>query len=141
MDAHLILAYTQYKRYVALFHYLSSHFVLKASLVGWGIPMVIVILVLSTNRTAYVPNTDNYEIYYPSGYALYFGVMAPISSIILANILIFVLIVKSLVTKDHNKPRSHYDISTVWSQLRLSIFLFFLLGLTWIFAVLSMTKR
>lgn len=136
----LIIGYMQLMRYVVVFHTFDSRFVVKSSLLAWGLPIIIIVLVLSIHPNAYLRNNDDFrsKICYPSGYALYFGVMAPISLITLANLLIFVLVVKSLVTKN-NEVRSHHDKSIVLSQLRLSIFLFFSLGLTWIFAFLSMT--
>ncbi len=134
-----IIAYMQYMRYVIVFHKLkTTHFFFKSSLFGWTIPIIPIILVLILDPMSYVPNLEfyNYKICYPSGYALYFAVMTPISFITFANFVIFFLVIKSLATESDSVRRTR-DKSSVMSQLRLSIFLFFLLGLTWIFAFLS----
>lgn len=134
-----IIAYMQYMRYVKVFHKLkTTHFFFKSSLFGWAIPIIPIILVLLIDPMSYVPNLDvySYKICYPSGYALYFAVMTPISLITFANFVIFFLVIKSLATESELIRRNR-DKSTIMSQLRLSIFLFFLLGLTWIFAFLS----
>lgn len=134
-----IIAYMQYMRYVVVFHKLkTTHFFFKSSLFGWAIPIIPIILVLLIDPMSYVPNLDvyNYKICYPSGYALYFAVMTPISLITFANFVIFFLVIKSLATES-DLVRRNRDKSMTMSQLRLSIFLFFLLGLTWIFAFLS----
>lgn len=135
----LIIAYMQYMRYIIVFHKLkTTHFFFKSSLFGWGIPIIPIILVLLLDPMSYVPNLDVYsnKICYPSGYALYFAVMTPISLITFANFIIFFLVIKNLATES-DAVRKNRDKSTIMAQLRLSIFLFFLLGLTWIFAFLS----
>lgn len=134
-----IIAYMQYMRYVIVFHKLkTSHFFLKSSVFGWAIPFIPILLVLLIDPMSYVPDLDvfSYKICYPSGFALYFAVMMPIALITFANFVIFFLVIKSLAT-DSDLVRRNRDKSTLMSQLRLSIFLFFLLGLTWIFAFLS----
>lgn len=135
----LIIAYMQYMRYVVVFHKLkTSHFFFKSSLLGWTIPIIPILLVLLLDPMTYVPNIDYYtnKICYPSGYALYFAVMMPISFFTFANFVIFFLVIKSLASEGEQVRRNR-DKSSIMSQLRLSIFLFFLLGLTWIFAFLS----
>ncbi|XP_037051813.1 adhesion G-protein coupled receptor G6-like [Bradysia coprophila] len=135
----LIIAYMQYMRYVIVFHKLkTSHFFFKSSLLGWTIPIIPILLVLLLDPMSYVPNIDYYsnKICYPTGYSLYFAVMMPISFFTFANFVIFFLVIKSLASES-DLVRRNRDKSSIMSQLRLSIFLFFLLGLTWIFAFLS----
>lgn len=134
-----IIAYIQYFRYVVVFHKLKTkHFFFKSTAFGWAIPIIPIFLVLLINPMSYVPNLDvySYKICYPTGYALYFAVMTPIAFITFANFIIFFLVIKSLATESDSVRRNR-DKSSTMSQLRLSIFLFFLLGLTWIFAFLS----
>ncbi|KAJ6644322.1 Adhesion G-protein coupled receptor G4 [Pseudolycoriella hygida] len=131
----LIIGVLQYMRYVAVFHDLhSERILLISSLAAWGLPMVPVVMVVVADAQCYIPSTDSYNICYPTGYSLYFGLMAPIVIITAANLVIFVLIIKSLT---NNVAVGKETRAILLSKIRLWIFLFFLLGLPWIFAFLS----
>ncbi len=135
----LIIAYLQFIRYVIVFNHVKTpRFLLKSSLLGWTLPMIPVLLVVSVDRNTYVPDLSFSEsqICYPSGYSLYFGILLPIGVIVGANLVIFILVNYNLL-RGTNAVCKAGDRNTKLSQLRLSIFLFFLLGLTWIFGLMS----
>lgn len=135
----LIIAYLQFIRYVIVFNQVKApRFLLKSSLLGWTLPMIPVLLVVAIDRHTYVPDLyfSESQICYPSGYSLYFGVLLPIGTIVGANLVIFVLVNYNLL-RGTNAVCKAGDRNTKLSQLRLSIFLFFLLGLTWIFGLIS----
>lgn len=138
----LITAYLQFMRYVkVLGPTRSSRFFLKSFLVGWATPLIPVLLVMIIAPTSYVHSveTTNHGICYPSGMALYLGVMLPIAMIVLANLIIFLLVIYNILIGPGGKLRTNERDLTL-SQLRLSVFLFFLLGLSWIFGFLASTK-
>lgn len=135
----LIIAYLQFIRYVIVFNHVKTpRFLLKSSILGWTLPMVPVLLVVSIDSGTYVPDLEFSEsqICYPSGYSLYFGILLPIGVIVGANLVIFILVNYNLL-KGTNAVCRAGDRNSKLSQLRLSIFLFFLLGLTWIFGLMS----
>ncbi|XP_037041277.1 uncharacterized protein LOC119078003 [Bradysia coprophila] len=135
----LIIAYLQFIRYVIVFHHgKTPRLLLKSSLLGWSLPTIPVLLVIAIDRYTYVPDLEYSEsqICYPSGYSLYFGILLPIGIIVGANLVIFILVNYNLL-RGTNAVCKSGDRTTKLSQLRLSIFLFFLLGLTWIFGLLS----
>lgn len=138
----LITAYLQFMRYVRVLGYTrSSRFFLKSFLIGWGLPLIPVLLVVFITPNSYIPNLDVLMtgICYPTGYALYFGVIVPIGLIITANCIIFILVIYNIVRGPDGKLRTNERDITL-AQLRLSIFLFFLLGLSWIFGFCATTR-
>lgn len=138
----LITAYLQFMRYVRVLGYTrSSRFFLKSFLIGWGLPLIPVFLVVFITPDSYIPNLDVLltGICYPTGYALYFGVIVPIGLIITANLIIFILVIYNIVRGPDGKLRTNERDITL-AQLRLSIFLFFLLGLSWIFGFCATTR-
>nr|XP_034832650.1 uncharacterized protein LOC117989400 [Maniola hyperantus] len=140
----LITAVLQFIRYVRVLGvYRPSRFMIKFTLVGWGTPIVPVMIVLALDRENYIPNVSfgsNSSICYPSGFYLIISVVVPICIILAVNITLFVLVIYAISKGPDGKIR-RADIDLIGAQLRLSIFLFFLLGLTWIFGVLSFSSN
>lgn len=136
-----VIGFMQYMRYVVVFQKFDSDKIfLVSSFLGWGIPMIPVAAVLFINSHSYVSSkADNFSICYPSGVSIYWAVMGPIAVITLANLVIFVLVIKSIATASGGAYGKNESRALMLSKLRLGIFLFFLLGLTWIFAFLSTT--
>lgn len=138
----LITAYLQFMRYVKVLGQMrASRFFLKSFFIGWIVPLIPVLLVIIIAPNSYTQSiqTTNSGICYPSNMALYLGVILPIGIIVLANLIIFLLVIYNILYGPSGKLRSHERDLTL-SQLRLSVFLFFLLGLTWIFGFLASTK-
>lgn len=132
----LIIAYLQFVRYVIVFNQLqSTGFFIKASCLSWSISAIPVIIVLAINPHLYIPD-EQIQICYPTGYALYMGVMLPIAVIVVANVIVYIIVLYNLIWKPKTIVRT-VERSETFSQLRLSIFLFFLLGLTWVFGFLA----
>lgn len=140
----LIIAYLQYKRYVqVLGKTRPRRFLLKAALVGWGVPLIPVILVIIIDRQSYIPleNTaDSLKVCYPSGNSLYYGIMLPVGGIILANLVIFVIVVYNIVKGPDEALQQTENKKIIMPHIRLSVLLFFLLGCTWSFGLLTAFK-
>lgn len=140
----LITAYLQYLRYVVVFgNLLPKHFFLKANIVGWLLPFLPILIICIIDPGLYVPTNapplDDWKevLCYPQGNALYIAVVLPVTLVILANLCIFGLVIYN-ITMGLQKCNNHRKNSSKIhrAQLRLTILLFFLLGLTWIFGLL-----
>ncbi|PNF25655.1 hypothetical protein B7P43_G00635 [Cryptotermes secundus] len=138
----LVAAWFQYLRLTKPLASLcrAPHILLKAAVFAWGFPFIPcgTLLIVS-------PDSYNSSQCYPTGMAHYFSVIAPISIIISINITMFVLIICSIY-KLHNfgehadnglKYTNSHQLNQHIACRRLStlIFLFFLLGLSWIFGI------
>ncbi|KAJ0182411.1 hypothetical protein K1T71_001780 [Dendrolimus kikuchii] len=138
----LITAILQFIRYVQVLGVSRpSRFMVKFTVVGWGIPIIPITIVLAVNAENYIPNsTYNRTICYPQGLYMIMGVLVPICIILIINITLFLLVLHAI----SRGPKGHMkitDIDLVGAQLRLSVFLIFLLGLTWIFGIFSFSNN
>lgn len=135
----LIVAYLQFIRYVIVFNQIATaNFLLKSSVFGWGMPMLPVFILVAIDPKSYIPSS-NVKFCYPSGNGLWFGLLVPIILIIVANMIVFISVIVSLVKGSSKSAACKVNDKNeaIWSQLRLSVFLFFVLGFSWIFAFLS----
>ncbi|XP_026759323.1 uncharacterized protein LOC113518543 [Galleria mellonella] len=134
----LITATLQFIRYVRVLGVSRpSRFMIKFMIIGWGTPIVPVVSILWVNHENYIPDPSiNRPICYPKEFYFIASVIIPISIILVINIILFLLVIKSISQSSDMRTT---DRSLVFAQLRLSIFLFFLLGLTWIFGIISFT--
>lgn len=137
----LIIAFLQFQRYVTVIGIeRPRRYILKAALVAWLLPMVPTLLVACIDPGSYVPTAEQLAtdtaICYPSGYGLTFGVVLPVTLITVANLVIFVYVFYSI---SHSLSQSiqRAERKLVNKQIRLSVLLFFLLGLSWIFGIFA----
>lgn len=137
----LIIAFLQFQRYVTVIGIQRPrHYILKAALVAWSLPLLPTLLVACIDPGSYLPTeaqlaTDT-GICYPSGYGLTFGVVLPITLITVSNLVIFVYVFYS-ISHSLGQTVHRAERQLVYKQIRLSILLFFLLGLTWIFGIFA----
>ncbi|XP_052900419.1 uncharacterized protein LOC128306837 [Anopheles moucheti] len=133
----LITAYLQFMRYVKVLGQLRpAHFILKATVCCWGGPLLVVTLFLCLDYTLYLKRDNLSDICYPHGTALWYGLLLPIGLIIFVNLVSFVIVMYHIFTIPNNLTKTA-DHAMTLAQLRLSVFLFFLLGLPWIFGMLT----
>lgn len=136
----LITAFLQFKRYVIVLGNLKpERFFLKASIFGWGVPLIPITIVLIVDTNLYIP--EIFGICYPQGLAFYYSVLLPVGLIVIANLIIFILVIYNILKggwKSDSLRKNEHGLAL--SQLRVSIFLFFLLGLTWIFGLLASSQ-
>lgn len=137
----LITAFLQFKRYVIVLGNLKpERFFLKSFFVGWGMPLIPILTVLVVDPYLYIP--EIFGICYPQGLAFYFSVLLPVGLIVIANLIIFIFVIYNIVkvgwSTSGTSRKSEHNMAL--SQLRVSIFLFFLLGLTWIFGLLASSQ-
>lgn len=135
-----IIAYFQFRRYVVVFNFTVKHLLLKSAIFGWGAPLIPVITVLIIDHSMYLPvNSDELGFCYPTGLALNFGVLAPIGFIFSVNCIVYLSVLISLYRglSISSSMSETAKMRVRLSQIRLYAFLFFSLGLTWIFGFLS----
>ncbi|XP_066997741.2 uncharacterized protein [Anabrus simplex] len=132
-----VTALFQFLRYVrVLGPTRPPRFFMKSMLFGWGAPLLPVVLTVSISPESYQLST----ICYPSGIALYLGVLLPILFVLLPNLAVFVLVINNIVRGPDGKVRPPTDKKLLISQLRLCVLLFFLLGLSWLFGLLAASR-
>ncbi|XP_047985711.1 uncharacterized protein LOC125225877 isoform X2 [Leguminivora glycinivorella] len=141
-----ITAALQFVRYVRVLGVCRpSRFMMKCTVLGWGLPLIPITVILLIDTDNYIPeptksDMGRYLICYPTGFILTMSVIVPICVILATNIALFAIILYSIYRGPDGKMRTT-DIDLIGAQFRLSIILFFLLGLTWIFGILSFTNN
>lgn len=139
----LIIAYLQLLRYVVVFHTIGSdRWIRNVSLINWCVPLLPAAVLLITDPMIYVPNDrqNGNILCYPHGNGLYFGLLLPIVMVIIANLIIFAVVLWEVrcKTKEVLSVAVEANVSEQkLIRLRLFLFLFFLLGLSWIFGFAS----
>lgn len=141
----LITAVLQFVRYVRVLGvHRPSRFMIKLTLVGWGVPLIPVVTLLLSDTDNYIPDlstiSSTQSICYPSGFSFIISVLVPVLIILSVNIVLFILVIHAISTGPDGKMRAT-DTDLVGAQLRVSTFLFFLLGLTWVFGIFSFTDN
>ncbi|XP_022920590.2 adhesion G-protein coupled receptor G2-like [Onthophagus taurus] len=126
----LLIARMQYENFVIVLtsRNRSRNFLL-GTLIAFSIPILIVGISAGVFPDDYNPGNVNFC--YPKDAAFRYFLIIPIASTLTANIIIFSLVmfqISSSISRD-NKQKI--------LQIKLSVMLFFMLGLTWIFSVLS----
>lgn len=138
----VIIAYLQFKRYVQVFGNIRpKRFFIKSTILGWGLPIIPVACVLIFDSDSYIPqkNQSTNPLCYPSGFSFYMGIVLPITLVIAANLVIFIVVIYNILRNPAGAIR-HTEKSLALSQIRLLVLLFFLLGFTWIFGLLNTMK-
>ncbi|CAG5126357.1 unnamed protein product, partial [Candidula unifasciata] len=128
-------AFYMYLALILVFKTYFTHFILKCCLVGWGVPLAIVIITLGVN------STDNYGIINsglcwlrnPAFYAAFVG---PVCLILLVNLLAFGLVMRQLVSIS-GSDISKTDRNSTIHRLRGAVGVVVLLGLSWLFAIFA----
>ncbi|XP_055922978.1 uncharacterized protein LOC129953673 [Eupeodes corollae] len=133
----MIIAYLQFMRYVKVFgNTRPKRFFIKSFIIGWGVPLIPVLLVVLLDRQSYIPReSSGSPICYPTGRSLYLGICLPVVLVIVGNLVIFVAIIYNIAYGP--AAIRHHDKRKAKSQIRVSVLLFFLLGFTWIFGLLT----
>ncbi|XP_037884659.1 uncharacterized protein LOC119634510 [Glossina fuscipes] len=137
----LIIAVLQFQRYVIVIGVTRpKNYIAKSAIIAWFTPLISTLLVVFLDPHSYIPSPFELAIHagacHPSGSGLHYGVLLPISLIILINLTIFIYVLYS-ISRTLNLTSQANERGLVIKQIRLSILLFFLLGLSWIFGVLS----
>ncbi|XP_038049960.1 adhesion G-protein coupled receptor G2-like [Patiria miniata] len=109
----------------------SPRYMLKACLVAWGFPAIVLAVTLATALNQY--KNDHYCFLEP-GLVLYLGLLAPIALILIHNIITFILVMRSIL-KVQEASRSQQISKRLQNAVAIST----LLGLTWCFGFLAIS--
>lgn len=137
----VVAAVVSYRKLVAVLSPDPTHKLLRASSFAWGVPCAVVGILFSvaphSYEGQYEEKSPSGDFCYPSGLALWLTVYAPITLMLLSNLVLFVLIVRSVFGK--RRPTYHvqnFD-KEAWRCASVSCLLVFLFGLPWFFGLLS----
>lgn len=129
-----VISYLQYRRFVNCFADEPKHIVLKSCIFGWIFPALLVLPIPIINYKTYL----NGEYCYLSGYYLKFGIFLPVCIIIFLNLLMFTRIfMETCFRSVKDGITTQMKLLHLKLQIRLAVFLFFLMGFTWIFGLLG----
>lgn len=136
----LIIVYFQFNHFVVVFNFNVSNLLLKLAIFVWGFPLLPLLTVLSVDQSLYnSTNKHEHKFCYPSGWSLYFGVLAPIGLIFVVVSIVIISVLTDLHRKSKNAinkmEASKFRVGL--SQVRLSALLFSTLVLTWLFGFFS----
>ncbi|XP_062869874.1 adhesion G-protein coupled receptor G2-like [Trichomycterus rosablanca] len=132
-----VQAFQLYLTIVKVFNTHCAHFMIKAGLAGWGIPLSVVIIVVSVDTNNYGcvgPLLDvgsaGCSCWLKNAIAFYVGVVAYFCLAFLLNFGMFVVVMVELCTVRRRNPncvQNRSRLRDVWSVVSLCV----LLGLTW----------
>ncbi|XP_059139092.1 adhesion G-protein coupled receptor G2-like [Physella acuta] len=128
-------AYYMYLMLVRVFNIFISHFYIKAACVGWGIPLILVVVTLAIDKTeTYGKLTSG--ICWIRSPAFYFVFVVPVVMVLLFNLTVFCLILRqlSMMARSTATQHSRQERKRFLGNFRAIVSLVVLLGLTWIFA-------
>ncbi|XP_073816201.1 adhesion G-protein coupled receptor G2-like [Musca autumnalis] len=139
----LIIGIQQYRKLASVYDYrnVSRMDNVLYILCAWGLPVLPTLLVWCLDSNSYVPISEsvsiNSDICYPSGWSFYFGIFIPMVIICTINICIFLYIIYRLRCTNTIDYRHNKDGRDFILHLRISILLFFVLGVSWLFGILA----
>ncbi|XP_054899561.1 adhesion G-protein coupled receptor G2 [Poeciliopsis prolifica] len=130
-----------YYALVKVFNDNISHYMLKFSLVGWGVPMIVVIIVIAIDKNIYglmsygkfPDGTSDDFCWIKNDIAFYVAVVAYFGVIFIFNIIMFGVVLVQLHRIKKQNPHNNKHRSTA-QDARSVIGITLLLGLTWGFA-------
>lgn len=107
----------------------GSTFVMKCAAIAWVLPMFLVLITV-------LVRTDDYKDHSfcrVSGNSFYIAFLVPVLTILIFNFIIFVVVIKSLLSNTiHNRRRARGII-----HFRRVLGIMMVLGITWIFGILA----
>ncbi|XP_033630633.1 adhesion G-protein coupled receptor G4-like isoform X2 [Asterias rubens] len=107
----------------------TPRYMIKAGLLAWGSPLIVLTATLAAATESY--KHDDYCFISP-GLAMYLGLLTPIALILLHNVITFILVMRSLL-KVKEASRSEQMTKRLQNAVGISA----LMGLTWCFGFLA----
>ncbi|XP_029376060.1 adhesion G-protein coupled receptor G2-like isoform X2 [Echeneis naucrates] len=134
-------AVQMYLALVKVFNSYVSSYMLKLSLVGWGVPMIVVIIVIAIDKDNYglisygrfTDGTSDEFCWLKNDIAFYVAVVAYFCVIFLFNFIIFIAVLVQLCRIKRQNPHNAQHRTTM-QDVRTVAGITILLGLTWGFA-------
>ncbi|XP_010793360.1 G-protein coupled receptor 64 isoform X1 [Notothenia coriiceps] len=134
-------AVQMYLALVKVFNSYISHYMVKFSLVGWGVPMIVVIIVIAVDKDNYglvsygrfSDGTSDGFCWLKNDIAFYVSVVAYFCLIFVFNFVMFVVVLVQLCRIKRQNPHNLHHRS-ILQDMRSVSGITILLGLTWGFA-------
>ncbi|XP_022622773.1 adhesion G-protein coupled receptor G2 [Seriola dumerili] len=122
-----------------------SRYMLKFTLIGWGIPLLVVIITLSVDKDnygvvtygKYTNGTSDDFCWLRNNVAFYVGVVAYFLLILVLCLLVFIVVMVQLARIKRQNPQNQSPNRGLMTDLRSIAGLSILLGLTWGFALFA----
>uniref|UniRef100_A0A8D3AKQ4 Adhesion G-protein coupled receptor G2 n=1 Tax=Scophthalmus maximus TaxID=52904 RepID=A0A8D3AKQ4_SCOMX len=130
-----------YLALVKVFNSHISHYMLRFSLVGWGVPMLVVIIVIAIDKDNYgivsygkfADGTTDDFCWLKNDIAFYVAVVAYFCAVFVFNLVMFVVVLVQLCRIKRQNPHNAQHRTTL-QDVRSVLGITILLGLTWGFA-------
>ncbi|XP_070567268.1 adhesion G-protein coupled receptor G6-like [Ptychodera flava] len=119
-----------YLLFVKVFKTYIRRFMVKFCLLGWGVPLIFVIVTMAIDLNNYGYHNG---ICWLSRYPFYGAFLAPLCFVLIFNSVIYCLVINQLCRLDTRAMATNERYGYL-AQLRAAIGLMVLLGLTWVFA-------
>ena len=132
----LVEAVHQYLKFVKVVGTYIPRFIWKASVCAWGMPFVPIIAVLVYDSTLYDSNRED-KICWMSSTAFRYAFVPPLAITMTINIVLFVRIIHATTCGRVRVTSTLSERQLHLTQLRMVISVFFLLGFTWVFGLLT----
>ncbi|KAM3860373.1 adhesion G-protein coupled receptor G2 [Diretmus argenteus] len=134
-----------YLSIVQVFTPYLSRYMLKFSLLGWGLPFIVVIIVISVDKDNYglvtygksTNGTSDDFCWLRNDIAFYIGVVAYFILIFALSLLVFIVVLVQLARIKRQNPQNQSPQRGLMTDLRSITGLIILLGLTWGFALFA----
>uniref|UniRef100_A0A3Q0SNX7 Adhesion G protein-coupled receptor G2a n=1 Tax=Amphilophus citrinellus TaxID=61819 RepID=A0A3Q0SNX7_AMPCI len=134
-----------YLSIVRVFAPYLSRYMLKFTLMGWGIPLIIVIIVISVDKDnyglvtygKYTDGSSDDFCWLRNNIAFYVGVVAYFLLIFVLCLLVFIVVMVQLSRIKRQNPHNQAPNRSVLTDLRSVAGLVLILGLTWGFALFA----
>ncbi|XP_038077172.1 uncharacterized protein LOC119745020 [Patiria miniata] len=126
-----------YLKLVKIFNADVEHFMIKASFVAWGFPALVITVILAVDHEQY---DNEHSCFLKPGAAFYYGQLLIIGIILLFNVVVFLLVLRKLTcsaSKIKDTSESNSKRAKVVRRLQNMASVSVLLGLTWVFGLLS----
>ncbi|XP_071797059.1 uncharacterized protein [Asterias amurensis] len=107
----------------------TPRYMIKAGLLAWGSPLIVLTATLAAATESY--KHDDYCFISP-GLAMYLGLLTPIALILLHNVITFILVMRSLL-----KVKEASRTEQITKRLQNAVGISALMGLTWCFGFLA----
>ncbi|XP_037550295.1 adhesion G-protein coupled receptor G2 [Nematolebias whitei] len=134
-----------YLSIVRVFTPYLSRYMLKFSLMGWGIPLIVVIVVIAVDKNnyglvtyaRYIDGTTDDFCWLRDDIAFYVGVVAYFLMVFVLCLVVFIVVMVQLNRIKKQNPHNYTPKRGLVTDMRSIISLVILLGLTWGFALFA----
>ncbi|ESO84327.1 hypothetical protein LOTGIDRAFT_74363, partial [Lottia gigantea] len=135
----LVEAVEMYQALVTVFKKYARFYMLKRCIAGWGIPILIVSMVLAVDLDHYKPNTDFCFLSQSSPVAYYISLVGPACLILITNTIVFIMVAR-VILKPRFQQQERGTMTVTPAQVRGAFTVMILLGITWVFGPLAIRE-